>query len=73
MKGGQRRPQLLPLIADVQKYEPAQDEQDEADAYDRLKFHVYLHIFIAGRDVRPEGQSARFPGRGNGHRSTESG
>jgi len=42
--GGQRRPQLLPLIADVQKYKPAQDEQDEANAYDRLRFHVYLHV-----------------------------
>lgn len=44
MMGGQRRPQLLPLIADVQKYKPAQDEQDEANAYDRLRFHVYLHV-----------------------------
>ena len=71
MKGGQRHPQLLPLIADVQKYKPAQDEQDEANAYDRLGFQCsssILYGIIAGRGVRPEGQSARYPDRGNGHR-----
>ena len=56
MKGGQRHPQLLPLIADVQKYKPAQDEQDEANAYDRLGFQgssSILYGIIAGRGVRP--------------------